>query len=271
MKFLRYVMQRGSEEDSEPTVVSASFAELLKDEYHIPESLHQPLLALALSPDSPVNTPAEFALGRINRHMKSIGVFGPGFGSLIVKWGGLSEIAQASCRALAVGGGVYVLGQKIDDVKPLEVENASNTVSSKMTISFTNGDKIETDWLLGAASDLPTSILPSTTRETDRSARAIYVISSPLEYLFSNTSDSGPPPAGTVVVFPGTAHSGDGQTSTGPTYLFVHSSDTGECPKGQCRSLQSLFPCHSVMNPFLNTYLHYLKAPSLCSNHPLTT
>ncbi|KAI5285043.1 Rab proteins geranylgeranyltransferase component A, partial [Ascosphaera aggregata] len=42
--------------------------------------------------------------------------------------------------------------------------------------------------------------------------------------LFPRTSEAGPLPAAAVVCVPGDP----------PVYLVVHSSDTGECPVGQC-------------------------------------
>lgn len=236
MKFLRHVLQGETEDESTAGARSSSFEQVLKDEFHISGVLQQPLLALSLSPENAADTAEEFAVQRIARHMKSIGVFGPGFGSLLVKWGGLSEIAQASCRALAVGGGVYVLGREIKVIHSPQIEKDSTIEHSTSTVELSDGEKIETEWVVGGASDLPTEVLDATNSQLTRSARAVYIVSSSLDQLFSTTSDSGPPPAGIVVVFPGGPNPVDNSTTLGPTYLFVHSSDTGECPHGQCKS-----------------------------------
>ena len=245
MKFLRHVLQGETEDESRAAPRSSSFEQALKDEFHISGSLQQPLLALSLSPENAADTAEEFAVRRIARHMKSIGIFGPGFGSLLVKWGGLSEIAQASCRALAVGGGVYVLGREIKAIHSSQSEKNPTAEQTNLTVELSDGEKIEAAWIAGGASDLPPEVLIPTNNQLTRSARAIHIVSSPLEQLFSTTSDSGPPPAGVVVVFPGGPSSVGDNTILGPTYLFVHSSDTGECPNGQCKSsfleIKSLF------------------------------
>lgn len=52
-----------------------------------------------------------YALSRIYRYLTSVGLFDPGFGLVISKWGGLIEIAQVAYRAGAVGDRVYVLNK----------------------------------------------------------------------------------------------------------------------------------------------------------------
>ena len=244
MKFLRHLMRNGSEDElavpestTDIAIPARTFAETMATDFHLAEALYQPLLALALSPQAPSDTPAGFAMDRINRHIRSIGVFGPGFGSLIVKWGGLSEIAQASCRALAVGGGVYILGQGIEEVKPTSPPESSQEQSARLAVSLTNKEVVDTQWVVGGVSDVPDKLVQGDLERISKSARAIYVVSSPLDQLFAANSESGPPPAGILVVFPTAPSRIESGSTSGPIYLIIHSSDTGECPNGQCKWL----------------------------------
>jgi hypothetical protein len=55
-----------------------------------------------------------------------------------------------------------------------------------------------------------------------------------------------------------------------PVYIMVHSSETGECPAGQCQYpiFLSVSPKHYMMIQLMNTYLHCLN--SIEDNIPLT-
>ncbi|KKY14716.1 putative rab geranylgeranyl transferase escort protein [Diplodia seriata] len=116
MKFLRFVGDYESQEEVWLDYRAVSFADFLSDHFKIPKDMHGPLLALTLSLETPEKTTTEYALPRIANHLRSIGVFGPGFACVIPKWGGLAEISQVACRAQAVGGGIYVLGQGVTSV-----------------------------------------------------------------------------------------------------------------------------------------------------------
>ncbi|KAJ8605274.1 hypothetical protein MRB53_041468 [Persea americana] len=94
MKFLRFVMHY---------------------EEHV--TAHGPLSALTFSARTPESTTVQVALPRIRQYLRSIGVFGPGFGAVFPKWGGLAEVGQVACRACAVGGGVYMLDKAISTVE----------------------------------------------------------------------------------------------------------------------------------------------------------
>ena len=95
-------------------------------------------MALALSSAHPSQTATEYALPRIARHLRSIGVFGPGFGAVIPKWGGLSEVSQVSCRACAVGGGVYVLGKGVAPA----TDSAPETTDKGTKLRLKDGEEI---------------------------------------------------------------------------------------------------------------------------------
>ncbi|KAE8415900.1 GDP dissociation inhibitor-domain-containing protein [Aspergillus pseudocaelatus] len=227
MRFLRHIGKPPSDSDSEAEEenLAMSLPEYLASKFQVPAELHEPLLSLSLSQASPGQTSAEYAVPRIKRHLASIGVFGPGFGSLLAKWGGGSEISQVGCRALAVGGGVYVLNAGVKSISNHQSEDGDDM---RVQLHLSNDETIKTKLLVGSNWDLPGQERPA----CDKVARSITVVSSALESLFPVTADGGPVPAGAVVVFPGSSFDQSGDLP--PVYLLVHSSETGECPSGQC-------------------------------------
>lgn len=229
MKLLRHISQPPQEEDSsaaEQEDLDLPFADYLASRFQIPSELYDPLLSLSLSQSSARQTRASYAVPRIKRHLASIGVYGPGFGSLLAKWGGGSEISQVGCRALAVGGGVYVLDRGIQSVTPSKDE----TDDPCLVLELSNGDSIRTKFVVGSPWDLPAETLKQQP-SCRKVARSISVVSSSLDSLFPATSEGGPIPSGAVVVFPGNTLSAADDAP--PVYLLVHSGDTGECPVGQ--------------------------------------
>lgn len=116
MRFLRFVASYEEKPEVWEPNKDTPFPDFLTQQFNLPSASHGPLLALSLSPTASAVTTAGFAVPRIARHLRSIGMFGPGFGSVIPKWGGLSEVAQVACRAGAVGGAVYVLGKGIKSI-----------------------------------------------------------------------------------------------------------------------------------------------------------
>ncbi|KAB8253680.1 GDP dissociation inhibitor [Aspergillus pseudonomiae] len=228
MRFLRHIGKPPQDGDSEAEEedLATSLPEYLASKFQVPAELHEPLLSLSLSQASPGQTSAEYAVPRIKRHLASIGVYGPGFGSLLAKWGGGSEIAQVGCRALAVGGGVYVLNAGVESISNLH--QSDNGDDMRVQLHLSNDETIKTKLVVGSNWDLPGQERPA----CDKVARSITVVSSPLESLFPVTAEGGPIPAGAVVVFPGSSF--DQSDDLPPVYLLVHSSETGECPSGQC-------------------------------------
>lgn len=230
IKFLRNIVNPSSEGDNGTSPIQPNLhlplPDYLSTNFQVPAELHDPLLSLSMSQRSLVETNADFAIPRITRHITSIGVFGPGFGSLLTKWGGGSEIAQVACRALAVGGGVYVLNKGVQSIQ-LEASNDDKG----LLVQLSDGETIRSKFVVGSAWDLPAAEntrMPSMTKVS----RSISIVSSPLESLFPVTAEGGPIPAGAVVFVPG-EELAEGNTT--PVYLLVHSSDTGECPEGQCK------------------------------------
>lgn len=120
MKFLRFVAAFEEKPETWQPHRDIPFASFLSEQFGLPAV--DSLMALCLSLEVPEKTTTEFALPRIARHLRSIGVFGPGFGAVIPKWGGLSEVVQVACRACAVTGGIYVLGRGISSIEPAQSE-----------------------------------------------------------------------------------------------------------------------------------------------------
>ena len=241
------------------------FPEFLSSRFKIPTKLQAPFLALTLSPDPPQKTTTSYALPRVHRHLTSIGIFGPGFGAVIPKWGGLAEVAQVGCRAGAVGGGVYVLNKGIKTVEEDNIvggDQGGSATDPLITLELNGEESILAKRLVGSQYDMPmeTVKVPGGSTIT---ARSISIVSSSMTQLFPPPVDGAPPPAAAVVVFPTGSLNVEGIKSVeerSPVYLMIHSSDTGECPVGQCK--YSIFPQPTIFyhdDPNLNTYLHCLS------------
>lgn len=281
MKFLRQILQGHEDSESSPTsgVGARSLADVLSSQFNIPSDLQQPLLALSLSQDSADSTDAHYAMTRIGRHLRSIGIFGPGFGSMIVKYGGGAEIAQVGCRAGAVGGGVYVLGRGIDSIDTLLVTgvNPQSAESSRngLSIKLSGGEIITSRYAIGDEVDFPS--VPAELSSINsvggsaRLARSISIVSSPLPHLFPPTSENGPIPAGAVVIlggaWPTDVHLSDDHgkdlPEEAPVYLLVHSSDSGECPNGQCEFCFFFIPLMRYRSYDDPTYEYLSTLPEL--------
>jgi RAB protein geranylgeranyltransferase component A len=174
-----------------------------------------------LSFEPPDQIPVKWALPRIARHLTSIGVFGPGFGAVLPKWGGGAEIAQVACRAGAVGGGVYVLGTGIKQSE-LVTEDAEKFSS----VQLSNGETVKTRHLISGVRYDPLA-------NQSMVSKIIGIVSSPLTSLFKSSVEGSPLAAVSVVVFPSNSLP-EGIAQLYPVYVVVHSSETGECPAGQC-------------------------------------
>lgn len=279
MKFLKLAADTEAQASILEKWGSKAFPQFLESHLGIPTRLQAPLLALTTSPGPPAETLTSYALPRIHRHLTSVGMFGPGFGSLIPKWGGLAEIAQVACRAGAVGGGVYVLkkgfesNQDLDQQAPGRDETRLHGDPQLSTVRLEGGEKIRTEWIVGSAWDLPSQVGPDNVESAvpHYVSRSITIVSSPLSQIFPSPAEGAPPPAGAVVVFPtGTLSLGDGSVEPQlskhdpPVYLMIHSSDTGECPAGQCESsciFPSKKPCYMMTKTY--EYLSTLSATSL--------
>lgn len=232
MKVLRFLMEYETHEEQWRPYAQKPFSAFLLEHFKLAERFHSLFSALTLSLDGPEHTDTAFALPRIARHLRSMGHLGSGFNAVIPKWGGLSEIAQVGCRAGAVGGAVYVLNKGMKTVSDSEV-------------TLGDGEKVKTPWIAGTREEIGQAGSQAETTSTTTGKvirRSISIVSSALPSLFPTLAEGGPPPAGAVVVFPGSSLGDDSP----PVYLIIHSSDTGECPQGQCEFfllIQISFAC----------------------------
>lgn len=231
MKFLRFVGDYENQEDVWKEHAQMPFHDFLSTYFKLPAMVQGPFSALILSPYPPSKTTTAYALARISRHLRSMGLFGPGFAAVVPKWGGLAEVAQVGCRGGAVGGATYMLGTGVDAT----VDNEADDATVKQ-YKLTNNNSVKTIWTAGSG-----DALPNTSKDTSASAiptsRSISIISSPLKSLFPPLGEGSPPSAVAVVVFPSSSLS-LGEHSVAelpPVNLFIHSSETGECPAGQSK------------------------------------
>lgn len=235
MKFLKFVADFENQKETWEQYASTPFTEFLTSQFSLVPELHLPLLAISMTPYTYSKTTTAFALPRIARHLRSIGMFGPGFGAVIPKWGGGAEIAQVACRAGAVGGTVYMLGNDIETISD-QVEEIEGQSLTK--IQLRNREDIRARWIVRTSPGEDHSATRISPLECQQ-LRTIHIISSPLSSLFSIVAEGGPQPAGAVVMFPpgslDTASPGKGQADLPPIYVIAHSSETGECPAGQCK------------------------------------
>lgn len=245
MKFLRSALAEPAVEAESNLDIPLSSA--LTSQFGLAPFLHQPLLALSLSYDSAKASRTQTVAPRIRRHMRSIGAFGAGFGAVLPKYGGVGEIVQVACRASAVGGAVYVLGRGLKKMIDLDEESTTAQAGQEelVALELSDGEKITSRFVVGCGEDFPADVTGELATDLNGSpvntVHSISVVSSPLGHLFPPTSENGPVPAGAVVVY--TDHddhktpSQSGSISEDvPTYMVIHSSDSGECPPGQCES-----------------------------------
>lgn len=234
MKFLRFIGDEEQQADRDWEDPSSSlhyFARFLQQKFGIPRLQQSPLHALTLSSGSPDQTRTQDALHNIKRHLLSIGVFGRGFGSVIPKWGGLSEIAQVGCRAAAVGGATYVLD------KPIVAWQSSE--QSNISIRLQGGESVTAKWLVGCHDDLAMGGAHGRDEPMAEEVwcHSVSIVDTSLPLLFPPTAEGAPPPAGAVIY----RHNDESSIQqnvleSSPVYMHVHSSDTGECPAGQSKS-----------------------------------
>jgi hypothetical protein len=250
MKILRFILDFEEQREIWEPYSDRPFTALLSDHFKLQTSLHDLLIALTLTPFPPSKTSTAFALPRIARHLRSTGRLGPGFSSVIPKWGGISEIVQGACRSAAVGGATYMLNKDViggvDAVweQRGEVGVPSSWTLDKVKAGLRGGDVLVTKYVVGAEEDMVTYL--ETTEFDQRQSheapialtRSISIISSPLKSLFPVT-EGAQVPAGAVVVFPSDSLAApDEAVQSGdlpPVYLIIHSSDTGDCPAGQSK------------------------------------
>ena len=239
--FLRFAMDAERHRDVISQWGRRSLEDFLVEKYELPPKLRAAIHTLTLLPGGLSTTTTSEALYRISQHLSSIGIFGPGFNAVLPKWGGLGEIVQVACRAGAVGGGIYALGKGIQEVHPTGSDvkgttTADEKVTPFLTVTLDDGSKIKTSWLVGCQDDLPHNAVQTANTEEHQAQHNISIASSPLAGLFA-TSREATSSAVAVITFPaGTVIPSSSQriADLPPIYVTAHSSDTGECPDGQC-------------------------------------
>ncbi|PHH63997.1 hypothetical protein CDD81_5102 [Ophiocordyceps australis] len=224
MKLLKFVLDYDSELQQPVWKPHANEAlvEFLASVFNLDHELQSYVVTLTLSLDAKVTV--EEGLAAIHRHLTSMGVFGPGFAAVYPKWGGLSEIAQVGCRACAVGGATYILGT---DVTSVQTVASTGEEANELHIALANDIVVRAKTLIQGANKLR--------HETVTISRMAVIINSPLSALFKPSMEAAPTPCLSVVAFPsGSVLDSTGHRSEVPIYASLHSSDTGECPVGQC-------------------------------------
>lgn len=235
-KFLRFLTTFDEPEQRETwsPYSRKPFSAFLNDHFNVPPEVQWQIQSLVLStlPSDEVTT--DFALSRIARHLRSMGLFGEGFAAVIPKWGGFAEIAQVGCRACAVGGGVYMLGNGMQQTTVIMESNGGPT---QQRVRLHKGEEVKTNWLVSGLHDSPpTDGLPAASSAVTHVVhRAIIIVSSALESLFRPLSDGGPAAAAAIVAVPTSELGIQSPSASGFVYIMAHSSDTGECPKGQSK------------------------------------
>jgi RAB protein geranylgeranyltransferase component A len=216
IKFLKFVLdyEGESQRDVWTPHADGQLTDFLQKQFNLDAQLQAYVVALTLSLDGKISTKEGLAI--IYQHLTSMGLFGPGFAAVYPKWGGLSEIAQVACRAGAVGGAVYMLGTSIQKLETRE---------SEVELHLSSGDVVKTQLLVRN---------DEITDDGSGVSRLVVVVRSTLKEMFEPLVEGAPLPAVAVVAFP-RGLVGDDGTPTNPVYLFAHSSDTGECPVGQCK------------------------------------
>ncbi|EFW99138.1 rab geranylgeranyl transferase escort [Grosmannia clavigera kw1407] len=264
MKFLKFVIAHGSDEDAVSSLpgesssskntaewqsqATAPFGGFLQSEFDLDGRIRDYVLALTLSLDGADTTVAD-GIFRLHRHITSMGAFGPGFAAVYPKWGGCSEISQVSCRAGAVGGAVYMLGAGIRNLTQVAAEAEDPEKQDKLVdLELTNDIHVKARLIIGGDEELGTTpalvlspgssegLRPSASKAgTQRLSRLVAVIGASLPFLFTPPVEGAPVAGGAVVAIPaGRPVLAEGLAPEHPVFAMAHSSDTGECPLGQC-------------------------------------
>lgn len=219
MNLLRYVVD---EHDQAEIEEGASMRAVLQDRFKLSQNLNAPVQALSLTSSTLENASFSAAATRLKRHFMSMGYFGPGLAAVMAKYGGNSELAQVACRAGAVGGFVYLLGQGVASID----ENLSD---SHAHVKLTDGLEVKAKHVVGTASDLPAMrSQEASSPQIIQISRRVSIVSNPMTHLFVAAAENGAVPAVAIILI------NTDENERAPVYLQIHSEDTGECPSGKC-------------------------------------
>ncbi|KAL1851021.1 hypothetical protein Daus18300_012690 [Diaporthe australafricana] len=258
MKFLKLVLSYEDEATLPQWQEYADrpLADLLSEKMGLDEGLRTYITTLTLSLDGQIST--KDGLATIHRHLTSMGLFGPGFAAVYPKWGGGSEIAQVGCRAGAVGGGIYMLGTGIKELR-------GAGTGEEVELELSEGTVVKTKMLFRAPEGVPASDgtkLPAS--DGIKVSRLVAIVGSPLTSLFETTVEGAPTPAVAVIALPPkSVKTSEGIDATYPIYAIAHSSDTGECPPGQ--SILYLSTIHNTDSKSLLEVSVDSQLAALCS------
>lgn len=246
MKFLKLVLSYEEEAQVQQWQEYADkpLSDFLTGKMGLDAELQTYITTLTLSADGNITT--KDGLATIHRHLTSMGVFGTGFAAVYPKWGGGSEIAQVACRAGAVGGGIYMLGAGIKELKE------SSEGVEEIELELTSGMTVKTKMLVRGSEKV--------TANAQKISRLVVVVDSAFPSLFEITVEGAPKPATVVIAIPPGSVKGDGEVeSKYPIYAIAHSSDTGECPNGQ--STFYVFPSFPLRDTITTFMMNNPKFP----------
>lgn len=236
VRVLRFLADYENKEDIWKADHDRPLSELLTSRFKLPPALQSQLLALTLSSSPEPTTPRSFAIARIANHLRSFNALGPGFNAVVPTYGGLCEIAQIACRASAVGGATYVLDCSVDEITRLDGPDA------RQRVKLSTGNTVTARHVVGTRDQLPAGVgaAGESPAETTVVSRSISIVDSRLSRLFAQ-AEGAPSPAAIVVIMPTAADVLGELGADTPVHIIIHSSDTGDCPAGQCKLL-SLLP-----------------------------
>ncbi|KAF8251749.1 FAD/NAD(P)-binding domain-containing protein [Wilcoxina mikolae CBS 423.85] len=223
--FLRFVMKCGDPEDTKHHQLlqdhaETSLTDFLTTVYPLPLFTIASLHSLTLLPTPPHKTPLRAAIAALTAHVNSIGRI-PDIRSsaaLTIAYGGSAELCQVWSRGAAVAGGLNVLSRGITSIQEVE---------DKLSVSLSNGETVTADWVI-------TSPTPSSATTTTSLAKGIFIVTAPLDSLFSRKSEADRiVPNAVVLTFPVGSLEVEGAKNESPVYIIAHSSGTGECGKDE--------------------------------------
>jgi len=204
-----------------PDHAETSLTDFLTTVYPLPPFMIASLHSLTLLPTPPHKTPLRAAVAALTAHVTSIGRI-PDIRSsaaLTIAYGGSADLCQVWSRGAAVAGGLNVLSRGVTSIQEGE---------DKLSVALSNGETVTADWVITS----PTSSSTATT--TTSLAKGIFVVTAPLDSLFSRKSETDRiVPNAVVLTFPVGALEAEGARNESPVYIMAHSSGTSECGKDE--------------------------------------